>query len=847
MAALPLRPDVPDHGDLERVDREIRRFEQACRLGDDLALARYWATRAQTESLNAEEELLCLGGLIKADLRRRFERGETPAVANYLEEFPRLATADSRVISLIYEEYCLREERGDQPNVESFCDRYPDWRDSIASQLRYHHLLSRAVGLPSAPPRFPEAGDRFEEFDLRTQIGRGGYSRVFLADDRSLGGKRVVLKVSVDRGREAETQGALDHPHIVPVNAVVFHPDGQLRGLSMPHRPGLPLDEVARALRRDGAAPRSARAVWDCLVEGIAPGLADQRDEGLAAALRDGPRSDGWRGFPVDGSYARGVAWIGMVLARALDYAHRRKTYHRDVKPGNVLLTVQHGPQLLDFNLAESPHSSQEAETALRGGTLEYMAPEQIEAFLNPDLWGKVGALADLYSLGLVLRELLTGLSPERPNPDLPPPRAMNELLDHRKGLSTDLRRHDRRIPHALEAIVKKCLALKPTDRYANAALLANDLENFLEYRPPQYAENPSRAERLTNWARRNRRILAVNIGWLCVVGALAPYLAGPIAKWFQPAIQDRPEFRRAVANVDAGEYELATPALLKLVEEYPASGLPRFYLSVALARVDRLTEDPAQGYYASAMKTPGSEAELRDWLRDHPRLGDHLRWFGGRILEKVSGLAGRPASKAREEAANRIFGMAAHASGHALIVDPHSAAAIQQLATIAEYQGDYEAATRHLSTLLDSAEKTAEGARVNEIFAWRLQRSRVTLLRIKELARSPRAEDQGRASALADQALADADFGDGFASDNLRRTHLGLKAEALLTRAEVRHLRRGGAASGEADYQEAKTAVEGWISLSRAAGSPVLPDYEAQYRARLLALREAIDDDARR
>ena len=87
------------------------------------------------------------------------------------------------------------------------------------------------------------------------------------------------------------------------------------------------------------------------------------------------------------------------------------------MKPGNVLLTLQHGPQLLDFNLAESPHSADNAQSALHGGTLPYMAPEQIEAFINPDLWDKVGAKADIYSLGLVLRELLTGQKPSCQQP----------------------------------------------------------------------------------------------------------------------------------------------------------------------------------------------------------------------------------------------------------------------------------------------------------------------------------------------------------------------------------------------------------------------------------------------
>ena len=95
-------------------------------------------------------------------------------------------------------------------------------------------------------------------------IGKGGSSRVFLARDLSLGGKRVVLKVSLDRGQEPKTQGALDHPHIVPVNAVAFQPDEGLRGLSMPYRPGLPLDEIVKRVR-PAERPKLARILWDVI------------------------------------------------------------------------------------------------------------------------------------------------------------------------------------------------------------------------------------------------------------------------------------------------------------------------------------------------------------------------------------------------------------------------------------------------------------------------------------------------------------------------------------------------------------------------------------------------------
>ena len=157
--------------------------------------------------MGQDSELSRLGALIKTDLRCRFERGQNPAVAEYLDRFPALRAADSRVISLIYEEFCLLEEQGRPPDVESFCDRYPAWRDSLASQLQYHHLFSQAAGLRTASPRYPEPGDHFEEYELVSLIGKGGSSRVFLARDLSLGGKRVVLKVSLDKGQEPKTQG----------------------------------------------------------------------------------------------------------------------------------------------------------------------------------------------------------------------------------------------------------------------------------------------------------------------------------------------------------------------------------------------------------------------------------------------------------------------------------------------------------------------------------------------------------------------------------------------------------------------------------------------------------------
>ena len=297
--------------------------------------------------------------------------------------------------------------------------------------------------------RLPSAGERFRSFRLHSVLGQGGTARVFLAHDELLGDRVVALKVSTDRGKEPAIQGRLDHAHIVPVLSVTDDPETGLRGLCMPYRAGLPLDEVIR--RVDPASrPTSAEILRKVVAEAIRPGEPDGRDIGH------------WAGFPSRGTYAQGVAWLVSIVARALAYAHGQEVFHRDIKPANVLLTGRDGPQLLDFNLAHSPHSADQAEAALRGGTLPYMAPEQLEAFLDPECWGDVGKSADLYALGLLLRELLTGRRPEGPDPAIPLPRAIRALLDRRASGPGPARVVNPDVPQGLDAILSRCLATRP-------------------------------------------------------------------------------------------------------------------------------------------------------------------------------------------------------------------------------------------------------------------------------------------------------------------------------------------------------------------------------------------------
>jgi serine/threonine protein kinase len=506
-----------------------------------------------------------LSGLVKVELKGRFALGERPTVAEYLAKFPELRAADERVVSLAYEEYCLLKETGEPPEPGPFCERYEQWADSLASQIQYHELLSRAVG-PTTRPRFPEPGEWFAgKFELRAPLGAGGAGRVFRAYQPKFC-REVALKITPDIGsdREPEIVGLLDHERIVPVWSVDHEDARGLRGLCMPFRPGMTLQAL---IERVGPAssPRHARS----LLDKVLPTAQVEAGHGLP---------NGWIGFPVEGSYADAAAWVALGIAQGLAHAHGRGVVHRDVKPANILLTIREGPQLLDFNLAEAPSGAEQAEAARSGGTLPYMAPEQLAAFLDPARWGGVGPSADLYALGLVLQELLTGDRPETPDPRLPLPRAVAAMLDLRALPVPSVRVRNPSIPHALAAIVAKCLAFEPSGRYPDASALADDLRRFLDRRPLAHARNPSRRERLANWTRRHR--VAVGLGGtLGVTAALLLGLAtsGELQDLMMKVVgvMDPAATLVNVANdhYKNGEFDLAEAGYRRALEHRP--GLP--------------------------------------------------------------------------------------------------------------------------------------------------------------------------------------------------------------------------------------------------------------------------------
>jgi len=399
---------------------------------------------AQASRLSAVE----LANLAVADLRERWRSGERVPAEAYLSQLPTLHSNTDGLLDLIYGEILAREELGESPDVAEYVRRFPEHESALRRQFNLHGAvkseLQKQLGGKetatlnakadtrdhSAPPR--RAGDQlqgqFGRYRIEKLLGKGGMGTVYLAHDSQLD-RLVALKVmrfaatDSEHGRdrffrEARAAATLEHPNICQVYDV-----GTIDGIHY---------------------------LTMAYIEG----------QSLTAFTKDGQRLA-----------PRQVAILGRQLALALAEAHQHGIIHRDLKPSNVMLNRRQQPVLMDFGLARSTKTGDERLTrdgqAL--GTPAYMPPEQV----NGDLEA-MGPGCDIYSLGVMLFELLTGRTPFRGTVA----EVMAQVLREEPPRPSTLRPGlDRR----LDAICAKAMAKKIAERYASMSEMAAALAEYAQ------------------------------------------------------------------------------------------------------------------------------------------------------------------------------------------------------------------------------------------------------------------------------------------------------------------------------------------------------------------------------
>ncbi len=465
---------------------------------------------------------------LDTDQRLRWRRGERVLVEFYLRRYPSLQSDTERVLQLINNEVVLREELEGHTSPEEYLERFPQLHAQIEELFEVHRALEsdsvatvRGEDVPQPAAGWPVV----EGYEILTELGRGGMGVVYRARQTTLG-REVALKVprpgTLLSGefrerfvREARAAALLDHPNLVPVYEVGTA--GALCFIASAYCPGITLSQ------------------W----------LA-RRTESVPARL---------------------AAQLVATLAGASQHAHARGVIHRDLKPSNVLLQgrprnsgdpnatvndpggadteLEFVPRITDFGLAKltiDPTGQPGGEDGGAGtqsgallGTPNYMAPEQASGKSR-----EVGPAADVYALGVILYELLTGRPPflgETVLDTLEQVRSREPLPPHRlrPKLSRDL-----------ETICLKCLEKEPRKRYASAAALADDLHRYLTGAP--ILARPIRSwERGIKWARRKPAVAT-----LWAVG-LAALLAG--TGWKLWSSWEQVE-RRSVAELALREAE---------------------------------------------------------------------------------------------------------------------------------------------------------------------------------------------------------------------------------------------------------------------------------------------------
>lgn len=457
-------------------------------------------------------------------------------------------STDDIILSLA-EEFTEHLRRGENPDISHYAEAYParaeEIRTVLSSILMIEQLACRKQ-TPQSSANLAHSPAQLGDYRIIREIGRGGMGVVFEAEQVTLG-RRVAVKV-------LPPQKLIDPKHVKR-----FEREARIAA-QLHHTNIVPVFGVGQ----DGGY----RYYVMQLIDGVGLDSAVQQD---------------WQT----------VLEMGIQAADALAYAHAQGTLHRDIKPANLLLDKRGVVWITDFGLARALDADSIQQTNDTVGTLRYMAPEQFS--------GQADARSDIYSLGLILYELLAG----RPAFEAPNPSTLIHKITH--GELVGIRRILPGLPRDLETVLCKAIAVERSDRYASATDLAEDLRCVVEHRPIQ-ARQISTVELAWRWARRNPWLAAATASSLVLLTAVALLSTVgyfQVRQAYQQVDQALGNARRAEAEAVAAA-ERTERERRRTQQEYErADG----NLNVALEALDEISEKLASRRLPQSLRLDADDA----------------------------------------------------------------------------------------------------------------------------------------------------------------------------------------------------------------------------------------------